>query len=469
MLANMLCTRVLLVLMAVVACQSADPARSIDSLLAQVPKGGVAAVAMSNLTERHWIIRRNAEPGLSLASTAKLIVSSAALLGLGENYTFSTKLVGLGAIGANGSLPGLGIIGGGNPCFDEHFAPGRDPDNVFRAFAAELTRQGVLRIDGDLVIDASLFSGPIRPDTWPADQVNQQRWFSAPASAFAWNDNCIEVRIVPQAVGKACLIQTRPASAKITVINQTRSLASGAGRNAISRSLSSNTITVSGTCGQATAWFPLAIESEPDLLIGDHFKGMLIAAGIPVTGTVRLGPVSVQAGPLLLHSQQPLIPAITLFNQHSQNFYGEQILRLLGVHKRGEGSITAGCQAATAIIEEHLGTGMGPMTLLDGCGLSYGCSASATYLVNLLDGMHRHAQGINFRASLKDRPATGVRGLVKTGTHNEARALAGYFDAPGGQQYAFAILLNRGQSNSIAWADKLREQLYQALAAAAAR
>jgi D-alanyl-D-alanine carboxypeptidase len=141
---------------------------------------------------------------------------------------------------------------------------------------------------------------------------------------------------------------------------------------------------------------------------------------------------------------------------------------LLGVAKRNDGSLTAGCSAAVAIIDEQIGTGMGPMTLLDGCGLSYGNVASATYLVNLLEGMHRHPQGLALRTSLKERPAPGVRGLVKTGTHNEARALAGYIDAPGGQQYAFAILLNRAQSTSIGWADKLREQLYQALAAAVA-
>jgi D-alanyl-D-alanine carboxypeptidase/D-alanyl-D-alanine-endopeptidase (penicillin-binding protein 4) len=469
MLDSMVRARAFFLWLFVLATQGADPSAAIDALLAQVPKGAVAAVAMSNVTDRHWIIRRNAEASLSLASTTKLIVASATLLGLGENYTFSTKLVGLGAIDANGSLPGLGIIGGGSPCFDEHFAPGRDPDNVFRSFATELSNRGVRRIDGDLVIDATLFSGPIRPTTWPDDQSNQQRWFSAPAAAFAWNDNCIEVRIVPQAVGKPCVIQTRPDSSRIRIINQTRSLASGAGRNAISRSLSSNTVTVSGTCGQPTAWFPLAIESEPDLLIGDHFKKILISAGIPVTGEVRLGSVAADAGPLLIDSRQPLIPAINIFNQHSHNFYGEQFLRLLGINKRGEGSISAGCLAVTTILDEQLGTGMGPVTVLDGCGLSYGCTASATYLVNLLDGMHRHPLGVHLRASLKDRPAVGVRGLVKTGTHNEARALAGYLDAPGGQQYAFAILLNRAQSSSIAWADKLREQLYQALAAAVAR
>jgi D-alanyl-D-alanine carboxypeptidase/D-alanyl-D-alanine-endopeptidase (penicillin-binding protein 4) len=453
-------------LLLVALAPAADLGGSVDTLLASVPAGGTGAVALAELDVRRWVLKRNADRPLSLASTAKLVVSAAALLGLGPDYRFRTRLVGLGPLGADGALPGLGVIGGGSPCFDEHFAPGRDPDNFFRGFAAELSRQGVRRIAGDLVIDARLFSGPIRPATWPDDQANLQRWFSAPAAAFAWNDNCIEVRIVPGAVGTPCTIQIRPQSARIQVINQTRSLKSGAGSNAISRALASNTVLVSGTCGRATAWFPLAIQSEPDLLIGEHLRSIIIASGIPVTGTVRLDAVDATAGTVFVDLQQPLVPAINILNQRSHNFYGEQLLRLLGVARSGEGSLVAGCAAALAVIDEQLGTGMGPLTLLDGCGLSYGNEASATYLVNLLDAMHRHESGAVFRASLKEKPTPGIRALVKTGTHNEARALAGYLDAVSGRRYAFAILLNRNQASGIGWADKLREQLFQTLVGA---
>ncbi len=449
------------------AASAADLGDTVDALLATVPSGGTAAVAMAQLDTRQWVIQRRADRPMSLASTTKLVVSAAALIGLGSDYRFRTRLLGLGPLGVDGVLPGLGIIGGGSPCLDEHFAEGRDPDNIFRGFASELKRQGVRRIAGDLVIDHQLFSGPIRPETWPADQANLQRWFSAPSAAFAWNDNCIEVRIIPGALGQPCTIETRPRSPRIRVLNQTRSLASGAGKNAISRMLDTNTIVVSGTCGRTTAWFPLAIASDPDLLCGDHLKAILEQAGIPVGGTVRLGPVATNAGPLLVDLSQPLVPAVDVMNQRSHNFYAEQMLRLLGVARSQEGSITAGCAAAVAVLEERFGPNMGPLTLLDGSGLSYGNEASAAYLVNLLDAMHRSELGTTYRASLKDKPAVGASALVKTGTHNESRALAGYIDGPNNRHFAFAILLNRSKANSSVWGDKLREQLFQALAAAA--
>jgi D-alanyl-D-alanine carboxypeptidase/D-alanyl-D-alanine-endopeptidase (penicillin-binding protein 4) len=442
----------------------AGDAASVDGLLAGVPAGGAAGVAMAELDQRQWVVRRNAEQRLSLASTTKLITTAATLIALGPDYRFRTRLVGLGALAPDGTLPGLGVIGGGSPCFDEHFAEGRDADNVFRGFAAELKRQGVKRVSGDLVIDNRLFSGPIRPATWPDDQANLQRWFSAPCAAFAWNDNCIEVRLIPGAVGAPCTVETRPRSPRIKVVNQTRTIANGVGKNAISRSLDSNTVVASGTCGRATAWFPLAIALEPDLLIGDHLKALLGDAGIPVDGAVRLGAVDAAAGPLLIDLNQPLVPAIEVCNQRSHNFYAEQFLRVLGAARAGEGSITAGVRAVSEVLTGKFGDGMGAMAQLDGCGLSYGNEASATFMVNLLDAMHRSEFGETYRNTLKDRPAGTVKGQVKTGTHNESRALAGYLQGPSGKRYAFAILLNRKESSSIAWADKLRDQLYQALA-----
>ena len=445
---------------------AADVGQAVDAVLAKAPKGSKTAVAVVDLDQRQWVLKRNADQSLSLASTTKLITSAAALVGLGSDYVFRTRLVGLGALGADGTLPGLGVIGGGSPCFDEHFSDGRDPDAVFRGFAAEMKRLGVRRIAGDLVIDSRLFSGPIRPATWPADQTNLQRWFSAPCAAFAWNDDCIEVRLVPGAVGAPCSVETRPRSVRIRIVNSTRSLASGAGKNAISRALDSNTVIASGTCGRATAWFPLAIASDPELLIGDHLKAICADSGIPISGVVRLGAVDLTAGPLLIDLKQPLIPAINVMNQHSHNFYAEQLLRLLGAVRSQEGSILAGRTAAITALEERFGTGMGPVTLLDGSGLSYGSEASAAYLVNLLDAMHRSDLGPTYRASLKERNAPGISAKVKTGTHNEARALAGYFDGASKRHYAFAILLNRGDSASFGWADKMREDLFQALAAA---
>ena len=460
------CAILLFALLAVRPLAAAELKASIDEALAAVPAGGRIGIAIADLDDDRWLYRRNSAQALSLASTTKLVIAAAALHGLGTDYKFRTRLVGLGPLSVDGTLPGLGIIAGGSPCLDEHFADGRDPEAFLRGFVAELKRQGVLRIAGDLVIDDRLLSGPSRAPTWPQDVDNQQRWFCAPASAFAWNDNCIEVRLVPTVAGQPCEVQTRPRSSRIIITNQTRTDPKAAvNRHAIARELRSNTIIVSGPVARTTAWFPLAIRDDPALLHGDHLKGLLVAAGIAVSGEVRLGEVAAEGGPLLVDLQQPLVPAVTLMNQHSQNFYAEQLLRLIGVARSGDGSLVAGCPAVLAVLTEKLGAGAGDMQLLDGSGLSYDNRASAEYLVNLLDGMHHGPLAKIYADSLKERSSAGVRGLVKTGTHAQASCLAGYLAPTGGHRYGFAILLNRGDASSMAWGERLRWKLFDIMAA----
>jgi D-alanyl-D-alanine carboxypeptidase/D-alanyl-D-alanine-endopeptidase (penicillin-binding protein 4) len=385
------------------------------------------------------------------------------LLQLGLDYQFSTRLVALGEA-KEGVLPGVGVIGGGSPCLDEHFAAGGDPEHFFSAWVAELRQRGVTRIDGDVVIDNRLFSGPIRPDTYPQDADNQQKWFSAPASAFAYNDNCIEVRLVPTSLGKPALCEMRPRSPRIALVNQSRSGALS--RPLFSREAQSNGITAAGTCGRTpSAWFPLAMHEDPDLLAGDQLKATLIESGIPVSGVVRVGAVDAAAGELIADLRQDLLPAVTLMNQHSQNFYGEQLLRLVAVARGQEGSLEAGRSAVLAALKEHLSDEISSgITLLDGCGLSYGNQASAATMARLLDAVQGSPLREVLPATLKERAGGGMHGRVKTGTLAIACCLVGYLEAPGKDRYAFAILLNKGETANIDWAPRIRDELYEAMA-----
>ncbi len=433
----------------------------LDRALAAVPFGGKAAVAVLDLDANAWLYQANLHEPLSLASTTKLFTAAAALIGLGADYEFSTKLVAMGAATATGALPGLGVIGGGTPCLDGHFTNDQ-PDRPFLAWAAALKAKGVTRIAGDVVLDNRAFIGPIRPGTYPQDQENQQRWYSAPASVFAWNDNCIEVRVLPTAPGQPAKVEVRPRSTRVQVRNLTRTVTGKDSRTIVSRDATSNTVTVSGNYGRPTAWFPLAIHDNPDLLAGDHLKAVLIDAGIAVDGEVRLGEVP-DVPPLVDH-RQALVPAVTLMNQHSQNFYAEQLLRLIGAKIGGEGSIASGCAAVKKVLTPVLGACADELTQLDGSGLSYGNQASALTLVTLLTAMHRSPLKSIYADSLKDRDVGKAHGQVKTGTHAQACCLAGYVRTASGRSLAFAVLLNRDDSRDIGWASKMREQLYRIIA-----
>lgn len=452
---------VLATALSTVTAVAADLDARIGQLLDSVPRGGDAGVAVYDLGVNTWLSRHDADKPLSLASTTKALVGAAALSQLGQGFVFRTQVWSIGPLGQR--LGGLGIVGGGDPCLDGHFSDD-EPDRFFTDWAQKLRQQGVQAIDGDLVIDNRLFSGPDKPTTYPKDQENQQRWYSAPASAFAWNDNCIEVRVMPTRVGERAEVQVRPLSARITVVNKVRTVA-GKGDKAIfvTRDADSNSVTLTGNYAQATPWFPLSIHDDPDLLAGDHLKAILQRNGIPVAGQVRIGPLATQGGRLLIDHTSPLVPAVSLMLKNSQNFYGEQILRILGFERSREGSIEAGATATKTILRRIIGAHVDQITILDGSGLSYGNSASAEAMVDMLVAMHRSPLRDAFYDSLKERNLGKLQGRVKTGTLAIATCLVGYIDTPGGRRRAFAILLNKGSARNLDWAPKLRDSLYRAI------
>jgi len=453
---------VAVLMLALPALPAADLDQELAPLFAKAPKGAEVAVAVLCIDDGRWLLRHHADRQLRLASVAKLFVSAAALAGLGSDYAFHTRLQGLGPQ-VDGTLPGLGVIASGSPCLDEHFSD-KKPQRIFAGWAAQLRERGIERIAGDIVIDCSRFAGPIRPASYPADHRNAQQWYSAPASAFAWNDNCIEVRAVPQQAGERALVQVRPRSSRIELINKTRSVANGGNKGIVChRAHHSNTITVSGRYSKTTEWFPLAIHEDPALLAGDELSAALSEAGIPVTGQVRLGNVRAHDGRLLLEHVDPLLPALAILNRRSQNFYGEQILRVVGYHRRGSGSIAAGTAAIEDLLSAEHGIDPEHIQLLDGSGLSYDNRSSASTVCRLLRAAVQRSDGELFLETLKPKQHAGRQARVKTGSLNVARCLAGCFAGSDERRYAFAILLNRGQAGSIAWAYRLREQLFATL------
>ena len=458
-------TRTLLALAAVaVPVAGSELSNRIDAALHAVPAGGRAGVVVYDVTNGQLLYSHDPDTPMSLASTTKLLITAASFSACGQGWQFATRVYGGGKVNG-GSVPGLGVIGGGDPCMDDHFYED-DPDLPFHQWADQLKKSGVTRIDGDIVIDTRLFTGPAFPPTWPQDLENKQRWYSAPASAFPWNDNCIELRVVPGNPGQPGEVQVRPQSARITVRNLSRSIG-GHGDATISynRDADANAVVVSGACAETTAWFPLADAADPDLLAGDQLKASLIASGIPVSGNVRLAGVDTSAGPLFIDQRHDLLPALSLMNHNSQNFYAEQMLRLVGRQKGGDGSIPSSCAAVIGTLKTIIGARADTISLFDGSGLSYDDRAPASTMLALVLALLKSPVADDFVSTLKtkdenyhDGPGMGH---VKTGTHAEGCCLVGVIDLPDKRRIAFASLLNKGDARGFDWSGALRQAIYR--------
>jgi D-alanyl-D-alanine carboxypeptidase/D-alanyl-D-alanine-endopeptidase (penicillin-binding protein 4) len=176
--------------------------------------------------------------------------------------------------------------------------------------------------------------------------------------------------------------------------------------------------------------------------------------------------------------ETPLRPALRATLAGSSNVHAEQLMRVLGAERRGDGSLRGGAAAVREVLAEWLGEVPAGLDIADGSGLSRGNRVSAAFVARLLrtgwqapwadalrDAMARPGESDGtLRRRFRDAPGLHDRLWAKTGTIRGVSALSGVvLSADGGRGVAFAILMNwdRGSSSR---ARSLQEQLVRAIA-----
>jgi D-alanyl-D-alanine carboxypeptidase/D-alanyl-D-alanine-endopeptidase (penicillin-binding protein 4) len=146
----------------------------------------------------------------------------------------------------------------------------------------------------------------------------------------------------------------------------------------------------------------------------------------------------------------PLNVLLKLMDVPSDDFFAEMLTKQLGVQFGAGGSITAGAQVISSVIDS---SGLHPR-IVDGSGLSRSDRSSPGEVVELLKTMWNTPTGRIMSASL---PVVGISGTVqniaphtaaqrrciaKTGTLNYVTNLAGYCTARDGHVLAFALMID---------------------------
>jgi PBP4 family serine-type D-alanyl-D-alanine carboxypeptidase len=162
------------------------------------------------------------------ASTTKLLTEGALLGKLGADYRFHTRIYRTGPIDSKGKLKGdLILVASGDPNLsnrmqldgslafvDEDHSyngpalPG-DPLTVIKELAGKISAKGIKRIDGRLLIDASLF--PDGPREGGTDVV---------MSSIMVNDNVIDLVVRPGVkTGDATILEYSPHTSYVKFVN----------------------------------------------------------------------------------------------------------------------------------------------------------------------------------------------------------------------------------------------------------
>jgi serine-type D-Ala-D-Ala carboxypeptidase/endopeptidase (penicillin-binding protein 4) len=451
------------------ASSSATLATQIDNLIAE-PRfvGADWGISVISLDSGRTLYAHKADQLFQPASTAKLFTAAVALNELGPDYRIPTRVLASGEI-HDGRLDGpLVLYGMGDPTLGVDASTAQWPDQL----AAQLAAQGLRRVHGDLIADATYFASPMMGSGWEA--IDLQSWFAVPATALSADENQVDVTVTPAASpGRPATISFEPADAMPSMVSEV----------VTSEARTHNDINLYRAPGDGVLYafgniaahspaqnYKLAVP-DPARLAGNQLLRAMAHHGIQVDGKLvalqwprRDAVLEKQPRTLAQVLSPPLGDILGRGLKRSQNLYLQNLLLLAGVKAQADaeqrdgnqGFITSerwGIRAMHQLLEQ---IGIAPSTTLieEGTGLSRANLATPNAMARLLAFFAMQPYGSTLQAAL---PIAGVDGTLqwrmrntpaennvhaKTGSMSFVHCLAGYVTTADGERLAFTIMLN---------------------------
>ncbi len=411
-------------------------------------KSGRFGVMVTSLTRGDTLFSYNAAAPMLPASTMKLMSTALAFERLGPTYQFSTDALRDGEIGPDGTLNGnIYIRGDGDPSFSGRFLGGK-PAAAINRLAELVASQGIRHVNGNVIGDPSAFDDERIPQGWLSRYL--QAGYAARVSGLSLNENLVWVSI------SGAGVSLEPSTSALPLINNVRFVPGSRANIRISRN-SNGTITVGGTMGRnAGPRRYVYVVEDPAAFATGAFRNALIAQGITIGGTTRIGRTPASATKVAAFVSPTLDRMAAAMNRESINHYAELIFRngARGRDHEVQGSARTGHAALQNFLANKVGTDTTMLRFVDGSGLSTLDHITPRAMTQMLGYAHRASWGPWFHASL---PVAGESELLrrrmrggqaqgnlhaKTGTTNDVIGLAGYVTSLNGEVIAFTFLYN---------------------------
>jgi len=442
-----------LALVALWACEAcaAIPREIARAFMDQgVPLTNVAIVVQA-VDQRRPLLAHRPSAAMSPASVMKLVTTYAALDLLGPSYRWRTEAYVDGTLD-QGTLHGnLVLKGRGDP---------KITIEQWQAFMGALVASGVRRIDGDLVLDRSAFDVP--PHDPAAFDGAPLRSYNVGPDALLVNFKSVRLLFAPDPTGTATGVTAEPPLASIHLdrppaLDMLAACESWRARvkPVFIDAGSSADIFFAGaypaSCGEK-AWYVALL--DPTAYVHGMFATYYAAAGGSFSGSVRDGIAPLDANPVAVLESPPLYDIVRDVNKLSNNVMARQLFLTLALERAGA---PASPRRAAQVVQRWLRERKLAMPLLlmeNGSGLSRLERVSAGGLARLLVAADKSAVRDEFASSLAVAATDGTvenrfrdgtvagQALLKTGTLDGVRALAGYVIDAQGRRYAIAALIN---------------------------
>jgi D-alanyl-D-alanine carboxypeptidase/D-alanyl-D-alanine-endopeptidase (penicillin-binding protein 4) len=399
------------------------------------------------------------------ASNMKLVTTGAALLDLGADFAFRTRL----------TLEGdrLVIVGDGDPAFADPVLlaesvmtlpngtvkQGITVEDLVGAWVRAVAVSGITSVR-EVVADDRIFAREGHHPVWPRDQLSES--YCTPPSGLNFHVNAL--RVWPRHVSGSApdLSRIEPAIPGLEIRNKASSRSRKNDRNSIWFAIdpADGSLTAHGNVKQSYVEPVEVALADPASSLALLLAERLKAAGISVGGARSAvasdpAPAGRTIGPII---ESPLSTVIARCNVDSQNMYAEALLKRIAYARTGQpGNWNDGARAIHETLARVIGMQpAAPFAVSDGSGLSRANRVTADGMTRWLAAIAGDpAAGRVFADSLAVNARTGtVRKRMndidpahavvqcKTGYIDGTSCLSGYVTAPDGRRYAFSVLAN---------------------------
>ena len=421
---------------------------NVAPLIANLPEGASTAIIAKNIDQNKIVADYNGSTFMLPASTQKVFTAVAAKLVLGDEFKFETALLTNGKI-QNSDLDGNLIV---------RFTG--DPDltsGQLYDLLAELKKQGVNKINGDLVLDTSVFSSHDRGLGWIWNDLTM--CFNSPPSAANIDNNCFYAELdANQAPGETVKINV-PAQFPIQVFGQVYIADSNEAPYCQLDVVvhDNNRYQVKGCLARQTKPFGLSFAvQDPDAYAAAIIQRQLKRLGIEFNGKV-LQPQKMQQGQLLVqHFSKPLPDLLKKMMKKSDNQIADSLFRAVAYHYyKRPASFQLGTLAVKSILQKQ-GIKFGNSILADGSGLSRHNLVAPKTMLSVLEYIARNEDKLHLMETFPiagvDGTISGRGGLInpplvknviaKTGSLKGVYNLAGFMNNARGEKVAFVQFIN---------------------------
>ena len=469
-------------------------------------------VEIYSLDEGRALFALNGQALFTPGSTTKLLTEGTALQLLGPDFRFHTFVYRTGEIDGKGTLKGnLVLVASGDPNLSNRMQPDGtlafadedhtyggpesklipgDPLVVMHEFAKQVAAAGIKRVQGKVVVDASLFP-----------EGDRELGTGVVISPISVNDNVVDVTIRPgDAAGKPAVLSYSLQVPYLRFENRITTV-SGDSRfddpQTVDNPDGSQTVILSGAVSQGEAsriyGYPVG---SPSRFAAVALNEALRSAGVAVdgkpVGLTSASPYKTFYQPqykVAEHVSAPLAEEVKVTLKVSHNLHASMTPFLLGAIV---GKATEKIDSKGFLLEhdflQQAGLDLSGASQADGAGGAASAFYTPDFMVHYLAYMAKQPSYPVFEHALpilgrdgtlvgiqRNSPAAG-HVFAKTGTFGtedllnsqlmlEGKGLAGYMTTASGQHLAFALYLNHLE---IPGDKKLTETAGQALGAIAA-